>query len=100
MNLVTSKINVRLYLGGDNDRAGQAFPLTKVVQVVQKYTSGATFYEGYGVWNGVLEDSWVIELFAYPEKDLKPLCQDLCKAFNQEAIAWSNIGDAGLIKST
>lgn len=84
----------RLYLGGDNSKAGARFPAEDVRHVVDRYFTGYTLIQAEGVWRGSVEQTWIIEVAGGEEVEklhtidapIAKLIDALKEAFTQESI--------------
>lgn len=84
----------RLYLGGDNSKAGERFSAADVRRVIDRYFTGYTMIQAEGIWKGGVEQTWIIEVAGHDEVEqlhnvdsaISKLIVALKESFNQESI--------------
>lgn len=87
----------RFFLGGDNANGGKRFPLEDVARVVSPFVRGATFHPAHGLWEGALEENWVIESWDVPDGVAHHLAERLKNVFHQYAVAYETAGTVALV---
>jgi hypothetical protein len=88
----------RIYLGGDNSKQGERFPLVDVARVlVSQGVEGFTLIPATGYWQGSPEETWIIEISSDPGQDIGALVQYLKIVFKQDAIGLVNVGELTLV---
>lgn len=88
----------RIFLGGDNANAGKRFPLENVARAVHNDgINGATFIPSHGLWEGALEENWVIEVWDLSAARAEHLAARLKTEFHQYAVAHETAGVVSLV---
>lgn len=88
----------RLYLGGDNARAGERADQVKVAHVVARFFQEFTMLPGIGYWEGCREESWIIEVASDDSEKVRACARALALAFNQDAVGVAEVGTFSLVK--
>ena len=85
----------RYYIGSDNTTG--ELEEERAVSIIAKQFEGFTAFKGLGYWQGIAENTLIVEVETENEEAVKQLAKNLAKELKQDAIGLAKAGSMEFI---